>query len=343
MKVLVIGAGALGGLVGALLTEKGHEALLLTRTKAPRAIRIEGGAYGPDRVVPVRAETVAPPEMRPDLVIIGVKTQDLAAALHQHGAAFGEAVAQRGAGASADASSAPVVALQNGLAQDEIVTAAVGPARAVAAVVALDAEHTQPGVVRCDRKGTLLIGAPRKDGRSAADRAAAILSEVVRVDPIDNVAGARWTKLLVNLQNVIPALTGLSYQETAKHPQLARAVIRMVREARQVADAEKVTLAPLPWTNPMLLRALSRLPEAIATPLYAKRVEKVLGTKPAYGSTWQSMQRGQSLETDHLNGEVVRRGRARGVPTPVNARAVELAAKGAPMSPDACAAALLEA
>lgn len=326
MKVLVVGAGALGGLLGALLSEKGHEALLLTRSEAPPGIRIEGGAYGPDRTVPVRASTVAPPSFRPDLVISGVKTQDLAASLRQHAHAVG---------------SAPVVALQNGLAQDGIVAEAVGPARAVACVVALDALHLEAGVVRCDRAGTLLIGPAQPEAAAAAHNAAAHLSTVVRTEEITNVLGARWMKLLVNLQNVIPALTGLSYQETAKHPQLARAVIRMVREARAVADAEGVSLAPLPWTNPMLLRALSRMPEAIGVALYAKRVEKVLGSKPAYGSTWQSVQRGQSVETEWLNGEVVRRGAARGVPTPVNARATELAAKGARLSPDECARMLL--
>lgn len=324
-SLLVIGAGALGGLLGALLTEKGHDVVLLTRSQAPSSIHVMGGAYGPDRVVPVRAATVAP-SMRPDLVISGVKTQDLAASLAQHGHALGDA---------------PVVALQNGLAQDDIIADTVGPARAVAAIVALDATHIEPGVVRCDRKGTLLIGPARPEAKDAAARAAKLLAEVVAVERIENVRGARWTKLLVNLQNVVPALTGLSYQETAKHPQLARAVIRMVREARAVADEEKVSLAPLPWTNPMLLRALSRMPEAIALPLYAKRVEKVLGSKPAYGSTWQSVQRGQSVETEWLNGEVVRRGVRAGLATPVNARATELAAKGARLTPDECARMLL--
>ncbi|HVM46040.1 MAG TPA: 2-dehydropantoate 2-reductase [Candidatus Thermoplasmatota archaeon] len=325
-SILVVGAGALGGLLGALLMEKGHDALLLSRSHAPPRMRLEGGAYGPDRDVPVQAATSAPDGLRPDLVIVGVKTQDLEAALAQHARAMGDA---------------PVVALQNGLAQDDIVLGAVGPARAVACVVALDATHLDPGRVRCDRPGTLLVGPVRPEAQAAAERAASLLAQVVRVQRVDNVRGARWTKLLVNLQNVIPAITDLSYQEVAAHPQLARAVVRMVREARAVADAEGVTLAPLPWTNPMLLRAMSRMPEALALRFYAARVKTVLGDKPAYGSTWQSVRRGQSVETEWLNGEVARRGLARGVATPVNARAVELAAKGARMSPDECARALL--
>jgi 2-dehydropantoate 2-reductase len=84
------------------------------------------------------------------------------------------------------------------------------------------------------------------------------------------------------------------------------------------------------------------MPEAIAVKLFARRVEMVLGKTPAYGSTWQSMQRGRSLETEWLNGEIVRRGAKHRVATPVNARAVELAAKGAQLSPDEAGRALLD-
>lgn len=325
-RILVVGAGALGGLLGALLTERGHDALLLARTPAPPEVRLEGGAYGAERAVAVRIATEAPAAWRPDLVIAAVKTQDLAPALAQHAQSMGDG---------------PVVALQNGLAQDNIVREAVGAARAVAAIAVLDATFLEPGRIACRHRGTLLVGASAPEGSAAADVAASLLGEVVAVQRVENVRGARWTKLLVNLQNVVPALTSLSFQEVALHPELARAVMRMVKEARAVADAEGVTLAPLPWTNPMLLRAMSRLPEPVATSLYAKRVQKVLGREPAYGSTWQSMERGRSLETDWLNGEVVRRGRALGVPTPVNARAVALAARGARMDADACARALL--
>ena len=321
-KGLVVGAGAIGGLLGALLTEKGHDVVLLTRSKPLTRLRLEGGGYGPDREVEVRGATRAPEGFTPNLVVLGTKTQDLAAAIEQHRAALG---------------AAPVVGLQNGLAQDEIIAGALGADRAVSCVVALDSKFLGDGRIECARPGTLLLGPPGP----ACDRAAAILRDAVKVETIANVRGARWTKLLINLQNVVPALTDLSYQEAAKHPGLARAIVRMVREARAVADAERVTLAPLPWTNPLLLRALSRMPEAIAVKLFARRVEMVLGKTPAYGSTWQSKERGQAWETEWLNGEVVRRGHALHVPTPVNARATALAAKGETLSPDECARALL--
>lgn len=330
-RVLVLGAGALGGLLGALLREANHDVMLVARPAQVDAIVREGllftgGAYGPPRRVPVKAAPRAARGAPPDLVILAVKTQDAESALREHA---------EGLGAS------PVVALQNGLAQDAIVTRAVGPARAVAAVVSLDAEHVEPGHVDCARRGTLTIGAAHPEGEAAAEHAARILAQAVRVRRSRNVAGARWMKLLVNLGNVVPALTGLSFQACAAHPRLSLAHVALLREGLAVADAEGARLARIPWTSPALVRTLASLPDPLARRAYAMRVRMVLGSPPAFGSTWQSLQRGASVETPWLNGEIVRRGAARKVPTPANAASVDLIDSGKRLAPDEVARALL--
>lgn len=328
-KVLVVGAGALGSLLGALLQEARHDVLLLARGQHVREItleglRVTGGAYGPPRRVPVRAAPEAPQGYRPDLVILGVKTQDITSALTQHAHALG---------------TAPVVALQNGLAQDALVAQAVGPQRTVAAVTVLDAEFREPGHVDCARRGTLILGGPEP----AASRARDILRTAVSVKSTSHVVGARWTKLIVNLGNVVPAITDLSFQDAARHPLLGRVHVRLIREGVRVAQAEGAKLERLPWTSPVLLRAAASAPEGLAKAIYAARVRMILGRAPAFGSTWQSVQRGGSLETQWLNGEVVRRGAAAGVPTPANRAAVELAQSGKTLTPDEAGRVLLEA
>jgi 2-dehydropantoate 2-reductase len=330
-KVLILGAGALGSLLGALLQDAGHEPLLIGRPGHVRAValdglRLTGGAYGPPRRVPLRAATQAPSDFTPELIILAVKTQDVVPALRENVRALGDA---------------PIVALQNGLAQDALVAAAVGEARAVAAVAVLDAEYVEDGHVDCARRGTLVVGAPFAAGAAAAESARGILVDALRVKPTANVAGARWTKLLVNLSNAIPAITGLSYQDASRHEGLARANVRMIREALAVVDAERVRLASLPWTSPLLLRAAGSLPEPIAARLYAARVRRVLGTTLGHGSTWQSVQRGRPTEIAWLNGEVARRGALTGVATPVNAMAVALVEKGARLTADEAVWALL--
>lgn len=323
-RVLVVGAGALGGLLAALLREASHDVAVVARPAqvdvlVREGLRLTGGAYGPPRRVPLRAAPEAPRAFLPDLTIAAVKTQDLAGALRSSEAALGDA---------------PVVALQNGLAQDDILLGVVGPARSVAAVVALDAQHVEPGHVDCARRGTLLVGAPAAEGEAAAGTAARILGTAVRVKRRRHIRGARWTKLLVNLGNAIPALTDLPFQATSRHPLLGLAHVRMVREGLAVADAEGARLAGIPWTSPPMVRALAGLPDALARRAYAMRVRMVLGRAPGFGSTWQSVKRGASVETEWLNGEVVRRGAERGVGTPVNARAVELVASGKRLDAD---------
>ena len=329
-NVLVVGAGALGGLLAALLAEKGHDARLVVKSEQAVAlrhgVRLEGGGYGAPRNVPVAATARASPGFVPDLVVMAVKTQDLPDALQAHVGTFRDA---------------PVVGLQNGLAQDEMITQAVGPARAVAAIVSLDAKHVEPGVVECARTGMLTVGAPHADARAAAERARDVLADAVETQWTDDVRAARWTKLLVNLGNVVPALTGVSFQEAAQHRGLSLAIVRMMKEAAAVARAEKVKPAAIPWTSPALVRALTSLPDPLARVAYARRVATVLGDVPAYGSTWQSAQRGRTLETDWLNGEVARRGANAGVQTPVNERATMLAAKGETLRPDDAARLLL--
>ena len=330
MRVLVVGAGALGGLLAALLREANHEVALVARPKqvdviVREGLLLTGRAYGPPRRVPLRAAPEAPRGFRPDLVVAAVKTQDLRAALDANAGAFGDA---------------PVVALQNGLAQDDVVVDAVGPARAVAAVVSLDARHVEPGHVDCARRGTLTVGAATREGEVAAESAARLLAQAVRVRRTFDARAARWTKLLVNLGNVVPALTGLPFQATSRHPRLGLAHVRMIREGLAVADAEGARLGRLPWTSPLTLRALGRLPEPLARRAYALRVRVVLGRAPAYGSTWQSVQRGASVETPWLNGEVARRGAKLGVPTPVNAAATALMEAGTRLAADEAAAAL---
>jgi 2-dehydropantoate 2-reductase len=319
-RVLVIGAGAIGGTIGALLAETGHDVELRGRSAPVAGLRLTGGGYGPDR--DVAFTTLRGP---PDLVLAATKTQDLAAAMQQHRMHIGDA---------------PIVALQNGLAQDDIVSRVrpVPPHLPVSpwagAVVVLDAQMLDRATIGCARPGTLLLGGP------AADVAEPILRTAVAVERTRDLVGARWTKLLVNLGNAIPAITGLSFQRTSRHKKLGRAHLALVREGLAVARAEGVALQPIPWTSPALMKMLSFAPDVLARPIYASRVRRVLGDAPAYGSTWQSLQRGGSLETEWLNGEIVRRGAARGIATPANEMACSLVEKRERMDADDAARAL---
>jgi 2-dehydropantoate 2-reductase len=96
-----------------------------------------------------------------------------------------------------------------------------------------------------------------------------------------------------------------------------------MREAVRVARASGIEFAPLQGLSPRTLSALVRLPASVGQ-LLPLRMRRRMGSRPNPGSTLQSIRRGQPTEIDYLNGAVVQRGEAVGVPTPVSAELVDL-------------------
>ena len=97
-----------------------------------------------------------------------------------------------------------------------------------------------------------------------------------------------------------------------------------VREGVAVAERAGIALEPLRDVSVRTLRLLTRLPTPVAARLFASRAGNLGNDWPILGSTLQSLRRGRPTEIDYLNGEIVRRGRELGVPTPRNAKVVEL-------------------
>jgi 2-dehydropantoate 2-reductase len=114
----------------------------------------------------------------------------------------------------------------------------------------------------------------------------------------DNVAGELWAKLVVNCAyNALSAVTQLPYGKMIQGPGIRDTMRDVVEEALAVAKASGVRMAP------DMLAKTYRIAEAMPT---------------QYSSTAQDLARGKPTEIDHLNGHVVRRGEALGIPTPAN-------------------------
>jgi 2-dehydropantoate 2-reductase len=114
----------------------------------------------------------------------------------------------------------------------------------------------------------------------------------------DNVAGELWAKLVLNCAyNALSAIAQLPYGKMIEGPGIRDVMREVVEETLAVAKASGVRMAP-----GMLERTLN-LAAAMPT---------------QYSSTAQDLARGKPTEIDHLNGFVVRRGDALGIPTPAN-------------------------
>ncbi len=311
--VAVLGAGAIGSVVGANLARAGRDVLLVGRGAHVEAMREDGLHLRTRDGAHVREERVAVNASRTlataDVVLLTVKTPDVPAALEQVVDVCPEAV---------------VVTCQNGVRADAMAAEVLGRDAVVGAVTVFDAEFLEPGVVTWNRVGPLVVGDPWGRGRrSPVGRVVDVLEGAHPVEVRGDLRGARWTKLLVNLNNAIPAATGLSVQEVVDHPGLARLTVRLLREGVRVVDAADRPLDPLPWTRPWLLRAVAWFPTGVSARVTRWKVHRTLGEAPARPSTLQSVLRGGAGEVRFLNGEVVRLGEEVGIATPANRGLVE--------------------
>jgi 2-dehydropantoate 2-reductase len=298
MHIGVLGAGAVGGVLAALLDRAGHEVTVTARGEHLAAIRSTGlqltGHWG-THTARVDAREVLPEGL--DLAIITTKAQDARDALTANRSAL---------------DGIPVLVIQNGL-ESVAVASEVLPHSLVAGGLALyAASYLSPGSVSVTTPAATYLGGP------AAELFEQALGTVIPVTVVDNFVGAQWTKLFVNQLNSLPAITGLSVQETIAHPGLRRVLTRSMREVVRVAKATGVRFEPLQGLTDARLTLFAALPlwAAQALPL---RLGRYLGSTPNPGSTLQSLRRGQRTEIDYLNGAVVAAGHA-----PVNARLVDL-------------------
>lgn len=308
MRFVVVGAGAVGGVIGGRLAEHGHEVLLVARGEHGAAIASDGLLVrcpdGEVRVKPPVAASVAEVDLRDDdVVLMAVKSQDTRGVL--------DALAEAGA-----PSDLPVVCLQNGV--DNERQALRRFERVYAVPVMLPATHLVPGVVDASSApvtGILDVGRyPTRVDEVAEAVSAAFAASTFSSEPRGDVMRFKWSKLLMNLGNAIEAAVGTLGRDSELY-QRARA------EGEAVLAAAGIDFASLE-------EDLARRGDLL-------RMRPIDGERRGGGSSWQSLARGTgTIEADALNGEIVLLGRLHGVPTPVNALlqrvANELARDGAP-------------
>ena len=280
-KIGVMGAGAVGCYYGGMLARAGHDVTLIARPQHVDAIR-RGGLRLETKTFDERLRVQAsadPQALRgAELVLFCVKSQDTEAA--------GQALAPH-------VEQAAVLSLQNGVDNPERLAAVLGR-DVISGVVYVAVEMAGPGHVRHHGRAELAIGR----ARASEDIVAAFGKAGVPVQISDNVAGVLWAKLIVNCAyNALSAITQLPYGRLVQGAGIAAVMRDIVEECLAVARAAGV-------------RVEGDMHQA---------AERIAQTMPGqYSSTAQDLARGKQTEIEHLNGVVVRKGEALGVPTPVN-------------------------
>jgi 2-dehydropantoate 2-reductase len=307
MRIVVYGAGAIGGVVGGRLFSAGHQVSLIARGEHLAALQAEGlvleSPGGTERLAVPAVGDPAELDLDADtVVLLTVKGQDTEAALERLVAVGPPELA--------------VVCAQNGVENERRVLRRF--ARTYALCVMAPTTHLQPGVVQAHSApvtGLLDVGRYPE----GVDDTAQALAEALRQATFGSVAlpdVMRWKyrKLVKNLANAVEALCGAQAQGS----QLAQ---RAQAEGEEVLAAAGIAVA-------------SRQEDAERRRQDVKVLPTASGAWSG-GSTWQSLVRGTGrLEVDYLNGEIVLVARQLGLRAPVNellvAEAAALVRRGPP-------------
>jgi 2-dehydropantoate 2-reductase len=324
MRIGVIGAGAVGGTLAALLDRAGHDVSVTARGEnlaaiAQHGLRLDGG-WGEHTARVAAAETLTGPE--PELVILATKAQDAAAALAANAGAIG---------------AAPVLVVQNGLGGLDVAHAALPGSALLGGLALFAASYLEPGHVTVTAPLPLIVGAGPGASSALLESIAVELRGVLPIELTDDIVGAQWTKLLINHVNALPAITGLSVQEVVAHRGLRRVMTASMRETVRTARGLGVRFGAVQGVDGRVLGLIGSAPLWIGE-RFPKLLAARMGPVPNPGSTLQSIRRGQLTEIDFLNGAVVAAAAARGLPTPINTRIVDLVHEvertGAFLTPD---------
>lgn len=299
----VFGAGAIGAYLGIQLSSAGIPVTLLGRQRLLdtadqlTAVSLAGSETTPGAKL---ALTVAAADLGAcDICLVTVKCGDTESA----GAALAEILRP----------DTLVVSLQNGLGNVErLRRGGLTRQRALSGVVSFNVRRTDARFTKAT-DGPLLIERP--DG----DRAQTLAGAFARADePLElraDLLGVQANKLLLNLNNGLCALTGLSVNESLHSSDLRWCYATCMKEAMRVMRAAGLPVVRVGRIWPPLVSRLLSLPDLLIKPLIPifKRVDS-----DARSSTLQDIDAGKKTEIDFLNGEIVTLATRAGRDAPAN-------------------------
>lgn len=313
-RVLVLGTGGIGGIVAAHLFEGGRAQVVpVSRNAAQReAVAREGfrlRGLEPVRSVPGRIEADIP-EGEFDFALLATQPPEVEEAAR--------------AALPRLAPGGRIVCFQNGLCEERVARAIGDPGRVLGGVVAWGGTMVEPGVYERTSKGGFVLG--RLDGghEPALDTLAALLAPIgpVRLSP--NLRGARWSKLALNCAiSSLGTVAGVRLGELIQRRFARRFALEIFSECVEVARASGVSLEKVAGTldvDWIALNQRTRKGRVSAARVRKHAILWLVGMKfrRMRSSMLAALEKGRTPPVDFLNGEVVERARALGLPSPAN-------------------------
>jgi 2-dehydropantoate 2-reductase len=305
MKILVMGAGAVGSFYGGKLADAGHEVTFVARGEHLRTLRAHGlrvkSYQGEFHLECVRA-TDRPAEAGVcDLVLVCVKSYDTVTAAQSLRPVIGPATI--------------IISLQNGVENEEHLERELACGNVMGGMAYIGVDVVSPGVVVHSVAGRLAFGERNGQRTPEAERLEQVfLAAGIQAELSTDIAVTLWDKLVWNATfNAICTLSRSTVGEVLTHSQTRALVRDTMLEVIAVARVQGLALPES--------RADEHI-ESSQTPAMSVYAPSMVN----------DLARGKRLEYDALNGVVVRFGERYGVPVPINRTLSRLLARLDPAS-----------
>ena len=314
MRVAIYGAGSLGTILGAFISNAGVPIELINRNKAHVAALKTKGAQVVGTMnfcQPVVAYTPSEMSGTYDIVFLMTKQQhnpEVVAMLKDFLAPDGV-----------------LVTFQNGLPEMQIAEI-LGEERVLGCTVAWGATLQSPGVCELTSEPDALsysLGAISAKRSKHFNQVKELLELMGKVDVEENFIGTRWSKLLINAAfSGMSAVLGCTFGEAAGPRDSRRIVQALIKECIDVCKKGGIRIEPVQGKDIVKLldysHPLKRAFSFFIIPIAIRKLAKLKA------SMLQDLEKGKLTEVDAINGAVSDYGRRVGCPTPMNDRVVEI-------------------
>jgi len=286
-KVLVVGAGAVGGYFGALLIKSGVDLTFLVR-----AGRFQDISENGLKIMSVEGDFVVQPSLLKsldkieavDLIILAVKCQDLMPIYPQL-----TPLIEKGA---------VILTLQNGVGAEGDILEYYKKPCVLAGVAYITARLNESGIIEHARRGMITLGELSGEKSPRAEAVHQLLSEAgIHCRLSSNIRRAKWEKLCWNATfNPLSVILDYPISLVLAHSELKEMVRKGIAEIIAVAASEGILIKPK---------------------IIEQSIEASFDLKNYYTSMHEDYRQGKETEIEYLNGDLLRRGKKNGVPTPV--------------------------
>ena len=319
-KILIMGAGAVGSLVGGYLALGGNDVTLVGRKKHVEAINNNGlciklgGVERNSIKENIRAvQDITELSEDFDIIIISVKSFDTPTVLEQ----LKDIITDK----------TTLLSLQNGISNEEIIHSAYPTNTLLAGIICMTLDFVSSGYIECsDDKGGIAIGLYSGNAAEAVNAITALRASGLQVDYYEEASDRiKWSKMLLNISsNVLNAITGLSYKEILTDKLYGTLAVNAIKETLTVMKKENIEPIKLPGYNMEALAKLCKAPNFIIRKVMARMAD---GNKNTVTSMKKDLTKlksanasgtAHSTELSELNGKIVELGKKHHIPTPAN-------------------------